>query len=389
MFRKILIGLGVVVVAVAGAAFAFGPGYLESQFNRVVPHEPYDIPETARVLHETLQLADLHSDTLLWDRDVLDRGTRGHVDVPRLQQGRVAFQVFSVVTKVPKGLNYDHNSPDGDMLTGGAILQAWPPRTWDSLLERALFQSEKLHRAQEEAPEQLRIVRTRADMARLLADQEANPKLVGALLAIEGAHALEGKFENVQKLYDAGFRMIGLAHFFDNELGGSMHGMDKGGLTDFGRQVVKELERLGITVDLAHASTAVVDDVLDMATRPVVVSHTGVQIVCGNNRNLSDERLRRVAATGGIIGIGYWEGAICNFKPEGVVKALRAAIDIVGVEHVAFGSDYDGATEVYFDASELAVLTGEMLKQGFTDEEIRMITGGNVRRFLLENLPPG
>lgn len=387
MLKKILWGTAGLVAVAAGTAFVFGPGYLESGLNRVVPHDPYEISAEARSLHAALALADLHSDTLLWDRDVLDRASRGHVDVPRLQEGNVAIQVFSVVTKVPSGLNYDNNAADSDQLTMGAVLQLWPVATWTSLYERALYQSHKLHVAESAAPDQLRIVRNRADLERATADQAANPDLVAALLAIEGAHALEGKLENIQGLYDAGFRMIGITHFFDNELGGSMHGIGKGGLTEFGRAAVREMERLRITIDLAHASPAVVDDVLAMAARPVVVSHTGVQAVCSNNRNLSDDRMQRIAAGGGLIGIGYWAGAVCDFSPAGVVKALRAAINLVGVDHVALGSDYDGATEVQFDTAELAVLTREMLAQGFTEEEIRKVTGGNVREFLLRNLP--
>ncbi|HRE61764.1 MAG TPA: dipeptidase [Micropepsaceae bacterium] len=387
MLRKILWGTAGLVTLAAGAALVWGPGYLESGLNRVVPHEPYTISAGARALHDTLALADLHSDTLLWDRDVLDRASRGHVDVPRLQEGNVAIQVFSVVTKVPSGLNYDNNAADSDQLTMGAVLQMWPPRTWASLYERALFQSHKLHVAEDAAPDQLRIVRTRADLERAISDQAGNPRLVAALLAIEGAHALEGKLENIQGLYDAGFRMIGITHFFDNELGGSMHGIGKGGLTEFGRAAVREMERLNITIDLAHASPAVVDDVLAMATRPVVVSHTGVQAVCSNNRNLSDDRMKRIAEGGGLIGIGYWQGAVCDFTPAGVVKALRAAITLVGIEHVALGSDYDGATEVHFDTAELAILTEEMLAQGLTEDEIRKVSGENVRNFLLKNLP--
>ncbi len=389
MLRKILWGMGGVLLVSVGAGFWWGPGYLESRLNRVVPHDPYVITAEARNLHATLALADLHSDTLLWDRDVLDRAGRGHVDVPRLQEGNVAIQVFSVVTKVPSGLNYDNNASDSDQLTMGAVLQLWPVATWTSLYERALYQSHKLHVAEAAAPSHLRIVRTRADLERVTAEQSTNPDLVAALLAIEGAHALEGKLENIQGLYDAGFRMIGITHFFDNELGGSMHGIGKGGLTEFGRDAVREMERLGITVDLAHASPAVVDDVLDMATRPVVVSHTGVQAVCSNNRNLSDERMRRIAEGGGLIGIGYWAGAVCDFTPQGVVKALRAAITLVGVDHVALGSDYDGSTEVHFDTAELAILTQEMLAQGFSEIEIRKVTGENVQAFLLRNLPPG
>jgi hypothetical protein len=100
---------------------------------------------------------------------------------------------------------------------------------------------------------------------------------VAALLATEGLHAIEGDLRNVDTLHAAGFRMLGLTHFFDNEVAGSAHGVAKGGLTPLGRAVVRRMEALGILVDVAHASPRAVDDVLAMATRPVLVSHGGVQ----------------------------------------------------------------------------------------------------------------
>jgi microsomal dipeptidase-like Zn-dependent dipeptidase len=101
----------------------------------------------------------------------------------------------------------------------------------------------------------------------------------------------------------------------------------------------------------------------------------------------SDELMRQIAAKGGLIGIGYWDGAVCDISPENIVKTMRYAIDLLGVEHVALGSDYDGTTEVAFDTAELGVLTEEMLKQGFSETEIRKVMGENLRDFLLAQLP--
>ena len=218
--------------------------------------------------------------------------------------------------------------------------------------------------------------------------------VVGGLLATEGAqpgdggaHPLEGKLENLQKLYDAGFRMIGLHHFFDNELGGSLHGVSKGGLSPFGIEVLRAIEGMGMIVDVAHSSEKVVDDVLAHATRPIVVSHTGVRGACKSARNLSDAHMRAIAAKGGLIGIGYWPGAVCDSTPKGVATSLRYAADLVGVDRVALGSDYDGSTTVRFDASESAALVQAMVDAGFTDEEIAKITGGNVLALLAALLP--
>jgi microsomal dipeptidase-like Zn-dependent dipeptidase len=317
------------------------------------------------------------------------RHSYGHSDLPRLQEGRVALQVFATVTKTPKNMNFERNASDTDNITVLAMAQRWPRRTWNSLLERALFQSEKLHAAARDSAGQMRIVRTRADLQDILQSQDRSKGLLAAVLATEGLHPLEGKLENVDRLYDAGFRMAGLTHFFDNEIGGSAHGWNKGGLTPLGRQVVRRLEEKHILVDLAHASPRVVDDVLAMATRPVVVSHTGVQGTCPGPRNLSDAHVQAIAAQGGVIGIAYFQGAVCALGTEAIVKAIRHTVDLAGVKHVALGSDFDGAIRVPFDTTGLVLITQGLLEAGMSEDDIADIMGGNVRRLLLESLPPG
>jgi len=387
MKRTVLVLLGLAAAAVA-AVFALLPGYLEKNINKVQPHEPYGVSAEAQENHKHLIVADLHSDTLLWARDPLERASRGHVDVPRLVDGNVAIQVFAAVTKVPPHLNYDRNTGERDQITQLVMLQRWPVATWSSLYQRALYIAGRLDRAAAAAPDKLHVIRDQADLDMVLKARASGRQMVGGLLATEGLHPLEGDLANIQHLYDAGYRMMGLLHFFDNELGGSLHGVSHGGLTDFGKQAVGELERLGIIVDLAHSSPAVVDDVLAMAAKPVIVSHTGVKGTCDSARNLDDARMKRIAATGGLIGIGYWDGAVCDPSPASIVKAIRYAVDLVGAEHVALGSDYDGGTTVAFDTSEIAVLTGEMRKAGFSEEEIAGVMGGNVVRLLRRMLPP-
>lgn len=388
MWKRVFLSLGAIAFVGGAASLAFAPGVVESQMNKVAAHAPFAVGDKAKALHKTLNLADLHSDTLLWNRDVLTRGDRGHVDVPRLQEGRFALQIFSVVTKAPRNLNYDRNPSDSDQITLLVQVQMWPTRTWGSLFERALYQSERLQAAAARSPKNLMVIRTRKDLESLMAARARGENIVGGLLATEGAHPLEGKLENLGKLRDAGYRMIGLQHFFDNELGGSLHGMTKGGLTPFGREVVAEIERTSMIVDLAHSSPAVVDDVVAMATRPMVVSHTGVRGACESPRNLSDAQMRAIAAKGGLIGIGYWEGAVCDISPKGVAKSIRYAADLVGVDHAALGSDYDGSTTVMFDASESVALIDALIQAGFSDEEIAKIGGGNQIRLLMDLLPP-
>ena len=387
MLRKILIVAATLIIVAVIIAFAFGPGYFEKGINRVIDHEAYEISEKARALHASLTAADLHSDTLLWHRDVLDHGNRGHVDVPRLVEGRVAVQVFSTVTKAPKGLNYEENTGDSDMIVGVVVLQRWPVRTWNSLYERARYQAQRLNKAAHRSDGALIFLRTRTDLEAVLEARAVGRPVTGGLMATEGSHALDGALENIQNLYEEGFRMMGLHHFFDNKLGGSLHGVSQAGLSDFGREAVREMNRLGIMVDVAHSSETVVDEVLALSTTPLVVSHTGVRGVCDSPRNISDDHMQSIAAGGGLIGIGYWDGAVCDATPTGVAKSIKYAVSLVGHEHVALGSDYDGATSVYFDTSELSALTQALLDEGLNEEEIRAVMGGNQIRFFQKYLP--
>lgn len=386
--RRWLIALLLVVALAALAFFALAPGIIERGTNQIDGKPLPAVSERAKALHKTLTIVDLHSDTLLWKRDILDRATRGHMDLPRLEDGNVALQILASTTKSPKGQNYDANSGDTDNITSLVIAQLQPVRTWNSLLERSLWHAEKLHRAVAGSGGKLRAVATAADLDALLAARRGKPLTTGALLSIEGLHPLEGQLANLDKLYAAGFRMAGLTHFFDNDLAGSMHGLKKGGLTPLGRQVVTAMEAKGMVVDIAHCSNACVADILKMARRPVVSSHGGVQATCKVNRNLSDEQIRGVAATGGLVGIGYWDAAICDTSPASIAKAMKHVRDLVGIQHVALGSDYDGATTVRFDTSKLAQVTQALIDAGFSDDEIRAAMGGNAVRVLRAGLVP-
>lgn len=378
---------GLLLVVVAGV-LTLVPGRVESSMNRVLEHPAPAVSAAARALHEDLVIGDLHADSTLWARDLTRRSARGHVDLPRLRDGNVALQSFTFVTRTPAGMNYESNSASArDNITLLAVVQRWPPATWSSLTARALYQASRLAAIEADAPDQLRILRSAADVDRVLADREAGAETVGALLGIEGAHALDDQLENIDRLYAAGVRMIGLHHFFDNALGGSLHGVGGSGLSEFGRAVVQRSVERGMLIDVAHSSEQSVRDVLALTDKPLVVSHSGFQGHCQTPRNIADDLMQQIAQGGGLIGVGYWDAAVCDASPAGIVAALRYGIGLVGVEHVALGSDYDGATEVPFDTSELVLLTRTMLDEGFSEQEIRQVMGGNMRRFLRANLP--
>lgn len=389
MMRKILWGLLAVLALAAVIFFGFVPGIVEGSMNKVVPVKLAKPSEAAKQLHASLQLADMHADTLMWRRSLLDRSNTGQVDLPRMLEGNYALQVFSSVTKTPKHQNYDANGADTDNITLLTIAQLQPPKTWTSLLERSLFHARKLDRAAAGSNGKLRVIRTPAELDLLLADRAAGKKVVGGMLSIEGLQDMEGSLSNLDRLYGAGFRMAGMAHFFDNDVAGSMHGIKKGGLTPLGRQVVARMEQLGMVVDIAHSSHETVAEILKLARRPVVSSHGGVQATCKVNRNLTDDEIRGVAATGGVVGIGYWDAAVCGTEPVNVVRAILHVRQLVGVDHVGLGSDFDGAVTTGWDSSQLIAITQGLLDAGLSADEIRKVMGGNVLRVLRAGIVPG
>jgi microsomal dipeptidase-like Zn-dependent dipeptidase len=120
----------------------------------------------------------------------------------------------------------------------------------------------------------------------------------------------------------------------------------------------------------------------------VVFSHGGVQATCKVNRNLTDEEVKRIARGGGVIGIGFWEGAVCSLTPEAVARAIGHVRDLAGIDHVALGSDFDGTTTTGFDASRIAAVTQALLDAGFSEADIRKVMGGNALRVLRAGIAP-
>ena len=396
LFRKLTpmrpvkkVGLLLIVVVLLGvvAFFFIAPVVADRKLNPVLSSPPYRSSPRAQSLHQQLLIVDLHADSLLWQRDLLVRHSRGHVDVPRLIEGNVALQAFTIVTKTPRGLNIESNDDKTDNITLVAMAELWPISTWRSLKERTLYQASKLSDAAARSKGKFVLIRTSADLAAYLKRRSAEAGLTAGFLGVEGAHALEGDLNNIDVFFDRGIRMMAPTHFFDNDLGGSAHGLAKTGLTAKGNEMVRRMQAKGMIVDLAHASSNVISDVLAISTRPVFVSHTGVKGTCNNTRNLSDEQIKGIAKTGGLIGIGYWETAVCGEDAKAIARAIRYTANVAGVEHVALGSDFDGAVTEPFDTTGLVQITDALIGEGFTDEEIKLIMGGNAIRVLLQNLP--
>ena len=364
------------------------PILVDKNMNPVSDHSAFDVSEEALKLHETLFIGDWHADSHLWNRDLSKRYKRGHVDIPRLQEGNVALQMFTTVTKSPRGQNYEKNETSAsDNITALAVVQRWPIKTWSSLAERAIFQANKVHKLATNDGDNFMLIKSQADLNNFMQKRSINKSFVGGLIGTEGSHALDGDLENVKRLYDVGFRMMSLHHFFDNRLGGSLHGISGQGLTNFGEQVVLEIQNLDIILDVSHSSENVVKDVLKISNRPIVVSHTGFYGHCPSPRNINDNLMEEIARKGGLIAIGYWDAAVCDNTPKSVAEAIHYGIKLVGAGHVALGSDFDGTINPGFDTSELAAITHELIELGVDEESIRLVMGDNMLNFLKENLP--
>jgi membrane dipeptidase len=325
--------------------------------------------EEARAFHAEVCVIDLHADTAklmdVLDYDVHARHDRplprfmngfGHVDVPRLRDGGVAAQFFSFWT-VPR-----------------------PERG----CERAVHtQLDALDRAIERAPADLAWTRTGADVRAAKARGA-----VAALGGIEGGQALEGRLDAIERFARRGVRYLGLLHFSANAIGRPAYGWRADasqGLTGFGRDAVRECERCGVIVDLAHVNRRGFFDALELATVPAVVSHTGVIGVHDHKRNIDDEQLRAVARNGGCVGIIFARRYLGAASIDAVVDHLLHAISVGGEDLPALGSDFDGSVvppEGLEDVAALPNLTVALSRRGVTPRVLEKILGGNVLRVL-------
>ena len=381
-----LTGVSAVFVA---SFFLFAPQWIDRLSNQIVGDAGRAPSAEALALHQQLIVGDLHADSALWGRDLLADNDWGQVDLPKLIAGGAALQMFTTVTKSPRGQNYEHNVTDApDNITLLGLAQRWPTDARNSLLERALLQGERVRSAVAAHPG-FAFIQSQSDLEALLTRRARGEKAVGALLGTEGAHALDGELDSIERLYAAGFRMVGLQHFFDNRLGGSLHGASQSGLTDFGKRAVRAMQARGILIDVAHSSEATVHETLqETGGAALIVSHTGFNGHCPSPRNISDETMAMIAEAGGLIGVGFWADVTCGEGIDAIAGAIRYGIDHFGLDHIALGSDWDGSVTTPIGAAQLPHLTQALLDKDFTEQEIHAVMGGNMARFLTTHLPP-
>lgn len=328
--------------------------------------------DDARSIHAAHPPIDLHADTLMWSRwtgyDLHKKhepllpmaALGGHVDVPRMREGGMAAQFFGLVSL-----------PLADRVRGMA---------------RVIHeQIDALEAQMARKPGAIRLVRKAKEVMATTASGE-----MGALLGIEGAHALEGDLDNVAKFARRGVRYIGLLHFSANEAGFPAYGkgrVDSAGLTPWGFELVQSCEDNGVLVDLAHVNKQGFLDACQVAKKPPIVSHTGVLGAFEHWRNIDDAQLRAVADKGGVVGVIFCPRFVGGDGLEPVIKHLKHIVDVVGEDAPALGSDWDGfivPTKPLKDPRGLPLLTDAMLEAGFSREAIGKILHDNVMRVLSE-----
>jgi len=384
--------LPVVIFAVSlSGLFALAPEVVDKALNSLEPNQVLQpVSQAAEELHKTLWVADMHADSLLWPARDLNQLTHGHVDIPKLLEGNVALQAFTIVTSSPLFLNFEsnpHPTTMTDSITLKTAIEMWGLESVSSLAARTLFQVNLFNEIVEESNGRLFPIKWKEDLKHYLNIRKTN-NITSGILGIEGLHALDGKLENVDRFYDAGIRMMAPVHFFDNKLGGSAHGLEKPGLTEFGESVIRRMEEKHILIDVSHSSEKLIDDVLRIATTPIVVSHTGVRAICPSQRNLRDDHLIGIAKSGGVIGVTYFKPAQCGDNIlDSIVKTIVYLRDLIGVQAIGLGSDYDGTVKVPFDTSKLSYITDALLRENFSHEEIELIMGKNFQRVLAQVLP--
>jgi len=321
------------------------------------------LEDQATALHRSALVFDGHCDTVLRILDgkcrFVERSNEGHVDLPRLREGGVDAQIFAGCVGGP---------------------QVERPLAAFLRMADALLQEIEAH------PEALRLARCAADVEAAKAAGQ-----VACVLSMEGAEPLEGELAVLRTLHRLGLRNLGLVWSGRNPLGSGVfgEGIDDEGLSAFGKQVVREANRLGVMVDVSHLNERGFWNVIEITERPVVASHSNARALFDHPRNLWDAQIRAIAETGGLVGVVFTflteprEAATLGH----VLDQIDYMVGLVGPEHVGLGSDFDGIRHPpagLEDVSCMGAITQGLLARGYAEEEVRKILGLNWLRVFRE-----
>lgn len=363
-----------------------------------------DLARAKRIHAEAVGI-DTHIDTanriLNEGVDIGRRLPDGHVDIPRLLEGGIRAPVFSL----------------------------WVPTyfTGSEAVRRTLQLRDAMQRVFDAHPDRIEPATSAADVERITAAGK-----IAALLSLEGGHQIADDLAVLRVYHMLGIRSMTLTHFRNNHWAdASTDRPAHNGLTDFGRAVVREMNRLGMIIDVSHVSDKTFFDTLEVTTKPVIASHSSCRALTDIPRNMSDVQLKALARNGGVVGINFGSGFLNRQSAKALEKAIasmartepdlrgraldefaakdwirifrgrgepQAALEdavahidhaarVAGVDHVGIGSDYDGVTSVPVgldDVSRMPALTAALLKRGYSEQDVRKILGGNALRVLRE-----
>jgi membrane dipeptidase len=360
----------------------------------------------ARRINQQAIGIDAHIDTLqrvlIEKADIGQRLTKGHVDIPRLKEGGMHAPFFALyVPTYYKGAE---------------------------AVRRTLDLRDAMQRVLDAYPQEIELATTASDIERIVAAGK-----IAAFLTVEGGHQIDNDLGVLRIYYQLGIRAMTLTHFRNNDWADSSTDSPRhNGLTDFGRQVVGEMNRLGMIVDVSHVSDKTFYDTLGASTKPVIASHSACRVLSDIPRNMTDDMLRALSKNGGVVGINFGSGFL-NRKSAGALKksisSMAAAepdlvgkdldkyaqdqhakdiqggpaepsasiddvvanidhvVKVAGIDHVGIGTDYDGVSSVPVgleDVSRMPNLTAALLKHGYSESDIRKILGGNFLRVIRE-----
>lgn len=326
-------------------------------------------------LHRRAPVADGHADSLMWNRDLNQASSSGHVDFPRLREAGVKLQCFTVVTR---GL------PVIDGFSSFARVRGWPAWARATEWSRCTWQVDRLAHFCRQSNGLASIAAT----ASQLTDNLAQGRL-SAIIGIEGGHALGGQPSRVAELMERGVRFLSLSHLSNNELGGTSTPLfGNKPLTPLGHEVLEAMEGAGMLLDLAHASPAMLPRLLSFKGR-VFCSHAGISGAHAMWRNLTDDTLRAVASRGGVVGVIFAPQFLGGRQVGDLVRHVRHALDVMGEDGVAFGSDFDGFIPLpqgMRDVRDLPKVTQALVDAGLPVRVVEKVIGGNYRRFFGEAL---
>ncbi len=341
----------------------------------MIDSAPTDPAKLAREIHQRCCIADAHADALMWNRDLCLRSTEGHVDFPRLKEAGVKLQCFPVVTR-----GYP-------LVNGFGLLKwkrNWPPHARQGEWAACVWQLDRMADFCRRSGGQASIVGKSNELA-----QNVSRGALSAVLGIEGGHALEGKVERVKEVYQRGVRFIGLTHLYNNELGGSSSPLQGNKpLTELGRQMLDEMAKLGMVLDVSHASPKTLEQMLEHPVRPFC-SHAGVAKERKLWRNLDDASLKKIADKGGVVGIIFATYYVGGKTLDDICRHIEHAINVMGEDGVGLGSDFDGLIPLpqgIKDVADLPNLTEALLKRGMPVRVAEKVAGENYKRFFLEVL---